>query len=97
MFPRTAVIDRKMFTIDRKISSPCTSAVNSAEQDNTTIVFWFSPSVKCFSAITGLPRNYAQVSAVLIYRYGALLNCFTFYYQKLILAKCTVFTYLSLD
>ena len=50
MFPRTAVIDRKMFTIDRKISSPCTSAVNSAEQDSTTIVFWFSPSVKFFSA-----------------------------------------------
>ena len=44
MFPRTAVIDREMFTIDRKISLPYTSAVNSAEQDSTTIGFWFSPS-----------------------------------------------------
>ena len=91
-FPRTAVIDRKTFAIERKISSPCTSAVNSAEQDSTTIAFWFSPSVKFFSANTGLPRNYAQVNAILIYRCGALLNCFTFYYQKLILAKCAVFT-----
>ena len=31
--------------------------------------------------------NYAQVSAILIYRYGALFNCFTFYYQKLILVS----------
>ena len=51
VFPRTAVIDRKILTIERKISSPCTSAVNSAEQDSTTIVFWFSPSVKLFSVI----------------------------------------------
>ena len=49
MSPRTAVIDRKILTIERKISSPCTAAVNSAEQDSTTIVFWFSPSVKLFS------------------------------------------------
>ena len=65
--------------------------------NRTTIAFWFSPSVKFFSAITGLPRNYAQMNAILIYRYGALLNCFTFYYKKLISAKCAVFTYLPLD
>ena len=52
-------MDRKMFTIDRKISSPCTSAVNPAEQDSTTIVFWFSPSVKFFSVILSA-FNYAS-------------------------------------
>ena len=41
MFPRTAVIDRKILTIEKKMSSPGTSAVNSAEQDSTTIVFCF--------------------------------------------------------
>ena len=79
VFPRTAVIDRKMFTIDRKISSPCTSAVNSAEQDSTTIVFWFSPSVKFFSVILSAMQLRAKKCYINI---PTLLSCFTFYYRN---------------
>ena len=50
-FPELLQSTERLSTIDRKISSPCTVAVNSAEQDSTMIVFWFSPSVKFFSVI----------------------------------------------
>ena len=36
-----AEMERKVFTTKRKVSSPCTSLVNSAEQ-----YLWFRPSVK---------------------------------------------------
>ena len=91
MFPRTAVIDRKMFTIDRKISSPCTSAVNTAEQDSTTIVFWFSPSVKFFSVILSAMQLRAKECYINIPIWGSP-QLFYLLLSKLILTKCAVFT-----
>ena len=38
VFPRNAVKEKKIFIAGRKISSPCTSSVNSAEQDCFRIV-----------------------------------------------------------
>ena len=53
-----------LFCLREKLARHVPLLVNSAEQDSTKIVFLFSSSVKFFSAITGLPRNYAQVSAI---------------------------------
>ena len=46
VFPRNATIEKKTFVAERKISSPCTPLVNSAEQDSSRNIFWFSSSVK---------------------------------------------------
>ena len=47
-----------LFCLREKLARQVPLLVISAEQDSTTIVFrWFSPSVKFFSAITGLPRS----------------------------------------
>ena len=51
MFPRNAVMDRKIFMAERKISSLSTPLINSAEQKSSMNVFWFSSSVKFVSAI----------------------------------------------
>ena len=50
MFPRNAVMERKIFSADKKISSPSTPLRNSAEQDSSSSVL-LSSSVKFFSAI----------------------------------------------
>ena len=46
MFPRNAVMERKILRAERKISSPSTPLINSAEQTSSSYVFWFSSSVK---------------------------------------------------
>ena len=50
VFPRNATREKKTFVAERKISSPCTPLVNSAEQDSSRNVFWFSSSVKFVSS-----------------------------------------------
>ena len=51
VFPRNAVMDRKIFRDERKISSPSTPLINSTEQYSSAIVFLFSYSVKFVGAI----------------------------------------------
>ena len=51
MFPRNAVMDRKILRAERNISSLSTPLINSAEQNSSMNVFWFSSSVKFVSAI----------------------------------------------
>ena len=63
MFPRNAVMDRKIFMAERKISSLSTPLINSAEQNSSMNVFWFSTSVKFVSAIFLCDRS-NEVSGV---------------------------------
>ena len=50
VFPRNAAMKKNIFIAERKISSPCTTPVNSAEQDCSRDVFWFSSSVILLSS-----------------------------------------------
>ena len=49
MFPRNAVMERKIFMAERKMSSLSTPLKNSAEQTSSLNVFWFSSLVKFLS------------------------------------------------
>ena len=52
-FSTKAVMDRKIFVADRKVTSLCTSAVNSVEQYSSAMVFlFFSPVMFVNSAIS---------------------------------------------
>ena len=51
VFPRNAVMERKIFMAERKISSLSTPLINSAEQNSSMNVFWFSSSVTFVWAI----------------------------------------------
>ena len=51
VFPKNVAKDRKIFTDERKISSPSTPPINSTEQYSSTTVFLFLYSVKCVSAM----------------------------------------------
>ena len=50
VFSRNAVMDRKVFSTKRKISSLCTFSVNSAFQRSSQIVFLLLSSVKFVSS-----------------------------------------------
>ena len=61
VFSRNAVMDRKVFSTKRKISSLCTFSVNSAFQRSSQIVFLLLSSVKFVSsAIPYLRRRYKE-------------------------------------
>ena len=64
LFPKNAVIERKMFSAERNIRWLCASPVTSSEQSNSTIVFWFCSPVKFFTSIL-VECKYVQVSALL--------------------------------
>ena len=49
--PRNAVMERKIFMAERKVSSLSTPLINSAEQNSSMNVFWFSSSVTFVWAI----------------------------------------------
>ena len=52
-FSTKAVMDRKTFVAERKVTSLCTSAVNSVEQYSSAMVFlFFSPVMFVNSAIS---------------------------------------------
>ena len=51
VFPRNAVMERNIFTAERKISSQSTPLINSAEHHSSLSGFWFSSSVKFVCAI----------------------------------------------
>ena len=51
VFPRNAVMERKILRAERNISSVSTPLINSAKQNSSMNVFWFSSSVKFVSAI----------------------------------------------
>ena len=63
MFPRNAVMDRKIFMAERKISSLSTLLINSTAQNSSMNVLWFSSSVKFVSAIFLCDRS-NEVSGV---------------------------------
>ena len=50
MFPENAVKARKVLTTERKMSSLCTSFVNSAEQNSSLDASWVSSFVKLLCA-----------------------------------------------
>ena len=50
LLPRNAAMEKKIFFVGRKSSSPFTTPVNSAEQDCSRDVFWFSSSVILLSS-----------------------------------------------
>ena len=50
MFPKNAVKARKVLTTERKMSSLCTSFVNSAEQNSSLDASWVSSFVKLLCA-----------------------------------------------
>ena len=62
-FPKNAVMDKQVLTTERKMSSPSTSPVNSAEQKNSTAVCRFSPPVKFFISMTFLRFGYSQLNS----------------------------------
>ena len=50
MFPKNAVKARKVLNTERKMSSLCTSFVNSAEQNSSLDASWVSSFVKLLCA-----------------------------------------------
>ena len=72
VFPRNAVIERKIFRAERKMSSPSTALIwNSAEPNISLNVFWFSSSVKFASSIFLWDEMRCKWG---LYLYIALLN-----------------------
>ena len=66
-FPKNAVMDKKALMTERKMSSPCTSPVNSAEHKNSATVCRLSPLVKFCISKTFLRCGYSQLNSFLIH------------------------------
>ena len=67
MFPRNAVMDRKIFRAEIKISSPSTPLINSAEQTSSSYVFWFLSSVKFVPGTIFVSNAFRDPSDCFIY------------------------------
>ena len=80
-FPKNAVIDKKVLMTERKTSSPCTSPVNSTEQEGTPIVCRFSSPVKFFISRTFLRCDYSQLNSFLIHL-SSLYDCYVYPVKK---------------
>ena len=86
MLPKNAAMDRKIFSAERKISSPSTPLINSVEQYSLTMtVFWsVSYSEKLIIVIFRCEaRICTALSDVFIDQYTVFKYIITFFYHLL--------------
>ena len=62
------LMERKIFRAERKMSSPSTTLINSAELNSSLNVFWFASSAKFVSAIFLCDEMRSEVRALFTYR-----------------------------
>ena len=98
VFPRNAVTERKIFRAERNISSLSTPLTNSAEQNSSWTVLWFSSSVKFFRAIFlfgAMTCKWQFYLYIHYYNFGWKLISFRHLYNQDYLPKLAIYVNLS--